>query len=360
MALEEFYEVWDGRRTNFQPDFQRGTLLQLRDHTRTFQAETDGASMDPYAVITAALAWPGPGSALPAVGASHPSDPKATLTHYDVEQFQPADTAEFHRITCHYKIRQSPIDDPAVLEWGSGSVEFIIEGAQAFVRPDLSEQLPTALPYPGLPPGSLYPITNSALDPFEPHPSQPEYYRVLTVTKNFRVKDCSDTDTGTGTGTGTKADGPVTPTRGWDAQLVDQMYSRRVNSLKFRTPDACIPWPAGTVLLAEPPTATEDFSPIPGVGRYFKTRWVFWIRARGWDLRLADMGFRRNAEEGIAGNVSGLQPVPIYRGSGPAQNPCKLNGFGDEAEIGDPLVFLRYRIFQTCDFEELQLFQGLV
>lgn len=368
-GLIELSETWDGRNLIFRPDFRRGTFLQERGLIRKFIACTSDPLMDGQDVYEQALLWGGvleptyetfmSPDPLPPLWGFHPSDPYATLTNHEIVQNK--DSPEWWEITCNYALVPYPVDEPASWEWGDGSVELILEGAEAFVDSTGTERFATESPYPDLASGSLYPIVNSALDPFDPPPTDPEHYRVLTVTKNFAIKNCTGGGVGTGTGksatTGTGAANVVTPRAGFDVQLIDKWYARRINSVPFIVPGVCDPFPTGTVFLAEMPKARQEFKNNID---FFTTTWVFWIRMRGWNLRIADLGFRKNAVQGVPGYISGELPVPIFFGPQPIQNPAKLTSTGDVAEIGDPVNFLNYRIRKKANFNDLDLFEGLL
>lgn len=349
-ALTELGEthLGGGRSTTFKPDFRRGTFLQERSHTRTYLAHTDGVLVNSATVWTLALAWGGGPEPLPAVWSVHPVDTQSLLTHHELTQH--ADDPEWWTIRCNYSTMPDPVDEVAELDWGDGSIELVLDGAQAYIQQDgVTEVLPTESPYPGLTANELYPITNSAGDPFDPPPTDPEHYRVLTVTKNFALYNCFGTATG--------SLNTISPSLGWEPSIVDDFFARRINSTPFAVPDVCNPYPAGTVFLAEMPKAKAEYR---NNVQYWATTWRFWIRARGWTLRIADMGFRKNFIYGIPGFISGEPPTIICTGGQPAQNARKLNSSGDEAEIGEQVYYLHYRIRKKADFNQLGLFAGLL
>lgn len=338
MALVELAETWDGRSTNYKPEFRRGSWIQERTHVRVYHVEVSTRLHTSQEVLTLALA-----AGLPATWTVHPSDPLAQVWSYDVANN--TDAPEFWTIRVNYQTAPHPVDEPADIEWGDGSFEFVLEGAQAWIDSSGTEHTADASPYPGLTADDFYPITNSALDPFDPPPTDPEHYRILTVKKNF------DLITGyTGTGTG------VTPTSGFDPRIMDRDFSRYVNNVPFVVPGVGEPFENGTVFLAEHPRAVRQFR---NAVEFWQVTFTFWIRARGWELRILDMGYRRFAVADTPGYFSGEENTVIYRGTQPAQNPVKLDGAGNEAAIGNPPVILRYRLRGLCDFNELNLFEGL-
>lgn len=356
VALDEFWEE-GGETTNFKPDFRRGSLgvdvIQERDHDRMYQAQTDDATMSTQAVLTAALAWAGSTPALPALWSLHPDDPIAKVVRYRVSRNREA--PEFHTITVGYETAPKPIDEPADIEWSDGSIEFVLTGAYSFTDPVTGVvHVPTETPYPNKPAGPNYPITISTRQTPDPPPVTQEHYRILTVRKNFEYKTCPGTGTGTLTGGEEGGDEPdpeiaVTPPIGWETRLVDRYYSRRINSVAFVVPGECVPFAPGTVFLAEYARAKLEWR---NNRFYWATTWVFWIRERGWDLIIADLGFHRFAVPSLPDK--GL--VPIYIGLQQAQNPQRLDGRGNPLGVGLPPVYLRYRIYDYADFNDLHLF----
>lgn len=349
--LDALDELWEMRGTRYKPEFRRGSWIQERSHVRTFRAHTLDVLTDPQQVIDEALVWTGGPEPLPKVWAAHPSDPIALMRNHEATQRH--DNPQYWLLTCNYDTFPDPINEPAIIEFGSASREWIFEGAEAFVLDDDTESLPTDYPYPNLTAKDLYPITNSAIDVFDPPPTDQEFFRTIIVTRNFKRKETKDC-MGLGSSTSTVAGG-VTPYYGFDPRVVDAYYSRRVNSVPFTVPGICKPLSANTVFLVEPPSAREEFRNNIA---YLSTRWVFHYRERGWELRIADLGYRQNAVSGEPWWLSGQEPKIIYPGiSGqPAQNPQKLDGNGDVQPLGLPAIFLRYRVRKLADFNELQLF----
>src|SRR5678815_209041 len=354
-------EVWEpsSDEVTYDDDFRRrgitGDQIQERQHTRIFQVEVDDHNTTPDAVRTLALSYTGGPyvdpitglpAALPSTHALHPTDTIAKVVSHRVTRSK--DSAHVFLIIVTYKTRPKPIDEPATLNWSDGSVEWVFEGAEAFVDTAGVEHAPTEAPYPGLPAGSLYPITISTRQVPDPPPVDQEHYRILTVRKNFNTRTCP---TGTGTGTGSGGHfAAVNPTIGWEPYLVDRYYSRRINSTPFIVPNVCYPYPIGTVFLAEFPRA--DFEFRNGI-YYWATTWVFWIRARGWYLRFPDLGFDRFVVPGVPDK--GLTQIRLRNGE-LAQNPQRLDGAGSPLAVGAPPVYRSFRVRKYADFNALNLF----
>lgn len=343
MALTELGEDWQDRKTEFRAEWRRGSFVQERGHTRSWLANTDDLTDSGMVIFLAALAWAGAGGPLAPVWSVHPDDPAAFVTHHTFRHHE--NDPSWWVIVAHYTTSPHPVTEAPDVEWESASVQVALEGAQAYIDFDGNEHLPTESPYPGLPVGSLYPITNSAGDPPAEPPSDDDFYWILRVRRNFAVPTC-----GTGTATGGSL---VTPAAGFDPYLIERDYARRVNSEPFLVPNVCSEFDTGTVFLASRPRAKLSFR---NAITFYETQWEFWVRERGWELRFPDLGYRSNAVEGEPGYSSGEEPIPIFIGGQHAQNPQKLNGVGDIQPIGEPALFLRYRIRKTADFNGLLLF----
>jgi len=338
MALIDFGEIWDQRGTQYRADFRRGLaaeVVQEKQHVRAFYAETDDPQADGQEVINLALVWPGPGPPLPPVWDPHPNDPNALLATYDAVQ---KEVPEVWQIRANYSTYLDPTAELAEIGWGGAAQQRVVEGAEAFLDEDGVEHYPTDPGYPALPAGSLYPITNSAFEPFSPPPVEPEPYAILTVVKNFNIPA-----------------GPVeipTPAGGFDMQVVLDNYVFRLNSAAFSVPGVAAPFPVDTVLLAQPPTAKWQFQ--RGVA-FYQTTWVFWIRHRLWYLRAADMGWNQL----ITPDDASSGRTPIVVGNHQAANQQKLDGHGQALTGGEPVVYLTYRTKKRADFNELLLFAGM-
>jgi hypothetical protein len=339
MALIDFGEEWNGRSTQYRTDFRRGiapvVYIQEKQHVRTFYAETDDGTTDGQAVITDALAWAGPGAPLPIAWSAHPNDANALLVTYEAAQQQ---TPEVWQLRANYATYLDPILEPADLQWAGQATNWVVEGAQTWIDSAGTEHDATTAPYPGLPAGSLYPVTNSAYEMFSPPPTELEPYRVLTVLKNFAIPASAATI--------------PTPTNGFDPLLIDNNYTYRINSQPFTVPGCPTPFPVDTVLLSAPPQAKWTFQKAEA---FYATSWVFWIRKRPWYLRAADMGWNQlvNAADPTQGTVR-----IVVNGQFSA-NQQKLNGAGRYAPGRTPVVYLTYRTKLRADFNELNLFQGM-
>jgi len=349
-------EKWEGRSTQYRGnDWVRGLNIQRRTHVRVWYCETDsyddmGVDNNTQEALNLALEFTGP-NPVPGIGEVHPSDNFTFVSYHEVMQNQ--NTPTVFEIRVYYEVLIMPSDEPAVLNWGDNALERVLEGAVSYfpnypTNPaDTTEWTATHSPFPNLPKGSLYPITNSVFDTFIPPPTEPEHFRVLTVVKNFLLPQYDVMGTGSNL---------VDPSDGFDPKMVDAYYSRRTNSKPFVVPGVADPFPVDTVFLATSPTARWEFRNMIA---YYATTWTFWIRARGWWLLPADMGFRQFENPG-AGNYS---PIPIYAGGNIVQNQVPLDGAGrmlnPPRQVPRPLRFLKYRKYFQADFNQLRLFDGL-
>lgn len=339
MALIDFGEQWDTRGTQYRADFRRGfvpgEVVQEKQHVRTFYAETDDPQMDGEDVLAAALAWAGPGPPLPAAWSVHPSDPQSLLVTYDAVQ---KDVPEVWQLRANYSTYTDPIQEAAELSWGGAANQWVVEGAQSWIDQDGTEHTADEVPYPGLPAGSLYPVTNSAYEMFSPPPVEQEVYRILTVVKNFAIPSA--------------AVGIPTPLNGFDPQVIDANYTFRTNGTPFVVPGVPGAFPVDTVLLSAPPSAKWQFQKAV---QYYQTTWVFWVRKRPWYLRAADMGWNQLVD---AANPDAGTVRIVVNGQFSA-NQQKLDGAGRYAPGRVPVVYLTYRTKARANFNELDLFAGM-
>jgi len=339
MALIDSGEQWEARGTQYRADFRRGfvpgEVVQEKQHVRAYYAETDDPQMDGQAVIAAALAWAGPGPPLPAAWSAHPNDPDALLVTYEALQ---KDVPEVWQLKANYSTYLDPVQEAAEISWSGAANQWVIEGAQTWISDDGVEHTADEAPYPGLPVGSPYPITNSAYDAFSPPPAEQEPYAILTVQKNFTIP--------------TAAIAIPTPQAGYDPLLVQTNYLNRINSVPFAVPGVPASFPKDTVLLAGQPAAKWMF--VKAV-QYFQTTWLFWVRQRPWYLRAADMGWNQFYQKPLGGPE---WKGRIFVGNQFSANQQKLDGSG-HLKTTPGTVYLTYRTKLRADFNELNLFQGM-
>jgi len=197
---------------------------------------------------------------------------------------------EVHVASWTYKLIVDPLAEPAVWRYACGQQEVAIEE-------DVDE----------------FAMLNSAGDPFDPPPTRPEPYLIMTAVKNM-----ADVD----------------------ANSIVNDYLHHVNSAAFRG------LPIGQVYLADF-SASQKYK--YGV-HYYETQWTFWARERTWQLRILDCGFRCWPGPPTLANVRYLIRGPD---SAPVQSPALLDGTGRQLVPGGTPVFLTFTICDSVDFNAL-------
>ncbi len=327
--LLECVETWEGRTSEWPGDFRSQDLLETKRYGKSFRLVVDDAALTPTQLYDLATAVTNPGpDTFPLRYDPYPDDPFYQAKRFT---FKAPDkiSPNFIDVDIGYELFYNPLLEPPEIELSFNQWERAIEAAYdpppESLRAALAAQ---GLLPPRLPDGSLA-IVNSALDIFDQVPTRQEPYRILRVAHNRANQIEFDVMTN---------------------------YVLRINSadfiVKFIADGTTVSYPAGTVLLDEPPSMTQhDQSGI----RYFRYVWNFKVRVQDpfWLLRIPDFGFRTaNPDWSEQFNILDLNGQPT-------QIPRKLNGVGGLATPRSALVYLDYVQYFGADFNNLGLMSNI-
>src|SRR5262245_19507930 len=226
---------------------------------------------------------------LPAQWEADPDNPNLLASNFQVRE---TEFPEVHVVAVRYKLVVPPQDEPAVWRFSTGQQEVAIdEDIDGFA------------------------MLNSAGDPFDPPPTRPEPYLIMTCTKNLLNVNENDIITN---------------------------YLHHVNSLPYR---GIAP---GQVYMADF-SANQKYR---AGTHYYETQWTFWARERSWQLRILDCGFRHWPGPPLVATTRLLIRGPD---GAPVSSPASLDGAGRKLAPGAQPQWLDFKICDEVDFNLLNL-----
>ncbi len=287
MALVKCEEIGRGkRRYTLPPDYNLAVDEPEVEVVRTWRLTSDDANDHGWTLVPEAQS---DGSLPSQWDRLDEDDPSVIATTFAVEEKEEPEVWEA-QVT--YKLVIDPTAEPGLWRRSTGQNEVALDMDAT---------------------GAAY--LNSAGDPFDPPPTAPEPYLIMSCQKNRASIDEND---------------------------IIENFLHCTNSVGYRGIGA------GLVYLA-------DFQANPafrfGV-HYFETTWTFWARARGWGQSLLDCGFRHWPGAPFAATVRRTIRGPDGQ---PVSSPALLDGSGRKLTPGSPPVFLPFTPCNSADFNSLGL-----